>query len=109
MPYAHEYRAAALRLHRLADNLPPTARAATVDVGGFVGGPLATLLTDALAAHRASVDRAAGELDRLARICTRRAAICEAYAAELARHRRDATAWLPWSRPPAPPAWWVDA
>lgn len=107
MPTAPEYRAAALRLRRLATDLPPSARAVAFDPHALAGGPLATLLQQGLDAHRTAVDRAVAELERLAGVCTRRAEICEAYVRELRRHR-DRDTWLPWSGPPEPPAWWVE-
>lgn len=107
MPNAHEYRAAALRLRRLATDLPADARAIGVDPDTLAGGPLAALVRCGLDAHRTGVDRAIAELDRLAGVCARRAEICESYARELRLHRERDDAWLGWPRPPAPPAWWV--
>ena len=108
MPNAHEYRAAALRLRRLATDLPPDARAVTIDPHELAGGPLVALMQQALDAHARCVDRAVAELDRLAGVCARRAEICDAYAREVRRDRDRAGAWLPWPGPPAPPAWWVE-
>lgn len=111
MPNANDYRAAALRLRRLAAQLPHEARVARAahapaDIAGVL---VRTTLERSLDAVDTSVLRAAEALDRLAAICDRRAEICGAYAAQLDRHRRLVATLGSSTPPPARPAWWVDA
>lgn len=109
MPNAHEYRAAALHLRRLAADLTHDCRAVRRGSETLAGGALAAMIRRALDAQYDEVTRAVSELDRLAQVCARRAEICDQYASELRRHRALSGGSAPWPRPPAPPAWWVEA
>lgn len=106
MPNSQDYRAGAYHLRRSGELLLHRSRSVrrATDPSELCAGPLRTELDRSLGAVDAAVERAAGELERLAAICDRRAEICAAYAAELARHRETFGRSVP---PPEPPAWWV--
>lgn len=110
MPDAHDYRAAAVRLRRLASQLVDDAVVvhAATDSARIAGGPVGASIERSREVIVADVERARGELDRLAEICDRRAEICARYADDLIRHRRLAEVIGRWLPEPRSPAWWVE-
>ena len=107
VPYAAEYREAAVRYTRLAENLRrQSALLSGWSVASQVGsGPVASAVAERLARVGGDLSAAAAEMVRLARVCGQRADVCAVY-------RQALNAW--WARPqfergpyPQPPFAWV--
>ena len=81
MPYAAEYREAAARYTRLAENLHrQSALLSGWSVAGQVGsGPVASAVAERLARVVGDLSAAADEMARLARVCGQRADVCALY------------------------------
>ena len=92
MPYAAEYREAAVRYTRLAENLHrQSAMLSGWSVASQVGsGPVASAVAERLARVVVDLSAAADEMARLARVCGQRADVCALY-------RQAVNAW--WARP----------
>lgn len=87
MPNGDHYRSGASRCRTLAEQyLRQSALLAGWPVAGHLGdGPAADAVADALARASAHLRTAADDLGRIAAECTRRAAICDQYRADLRR------------------------
>jgi hypothetical protein len=92
VPYAAEYREAAVRYTRLAENLHrQSALLSGWSVASQVGsGPVAAAVAERLASVVGDLSAAADEMARLARVCGQRADVCALY-------RQAVNAW--WARP----------
>ena len=110
MPTADQYHRAASQLRGLGARLVHDTLAvlAVTDPDRIAEGPIATQIRRALDAVRVDVARAQLELERLAGICDRRAAVCAQHTAEVLRHRRRSASTDGWTSPPEPPAHWVE-
>lgn len=110
MPRAQEYREAASLLRRLAARVAHDwalmQMASTPD--RIAGGPIRSLIERSHDTTDAELSRARVELERLARICDRRAVICADFVADLDRHRQLVATTGVSSSPPTPPARWVE-
>ena len=109
MPRAQDYREAAILLRRLDARLAHdwTRVRIASDPDRIAGGPTGSLIGRSIDTTHAELTRARVELERVARICDRRAEICAEFAADLVRHRQ-LVATGTWSPPPTPPARWVE-
>lgn len=110
MPRAHEYREAASLMRRLEARVAHDWALVriTSDPDRISGGPTRSVIGRSLDTTDAELARARVELDRLARICDRRAEICAGFTADLLHHRHLVATTGVWSSPPAPPARWVE-
>jgi hypothetical protein len=92
MPHAVEYRDAAARYTRMAENLHrQSALLSGWSVANQVGsGPVASAVAERLARVVGDLSAAADEMARLARVCGQRADVCAMY-------RQAVNAW--WARP----------
>ena len=108
MPNALDYRDAAGWCRRLAADLASPADRHAVDPGDVAGGPVGEVLHASLHATRGHLRQARDELERLASVCEHRAEVCAEYARAVRRHAQldVLDRWL--TRPPAPPAGWVE-
>ena len=108
MPNALDYRAAAERCRRLAADLADQADRRAVDPGDVAGGPVEEAFDASLDVTADHLRHARDELGRLASVCEHRAEICAEYARAVWRHAQldVIDRWL--TRPPAPPAAWVE-
>jgi len=106
MPRAHDYREAASWLRHLDARVAhdwARVRLAT-DPSRIVGGPTRSLIEGSFDAVDVEVARARVELERLARICDRRAEICADFTSDLLRGRPLVTTTGVAGAPPTPPA-----
>lgn len=110
MPRAHEYREAASLLRRLDARIAHDWALVriTSNPDRIADGATRSLMERSLDTTEAELTRARVELDRLARICDRRAEICAGFTADLLHHRQLVAITGVWSSPPAPPARWVE-
>lgn len=130
MPTAAEFRSAASRLRAAADDCAAVADRmwSLGDAHGVAGGRLEPLVETALTANAVGAGTVGQRCDALADLCLERAAVCDAYAADLAawsvavdRWEDRRAAWRravddggvglwPGPRParPNPPASWVE-
>lgn len=109
MSRASSYRSAAVDLRRASAQFTDIAASHRRSDASFIGatGAVAVIHDRSVEAVGAHLATAAGEADRLAAVCERRADVCDEYGRRLASWRA-----LPWTErllvaPPFPPAPWV--
>ena len=94
MPTADEFDIAAHTCREVRDELSVlVAPSSRLVEAAMVGGRLTASVDDLLDRDEFDARQAAVEVDEIAAECAWRAAVCRAYEADLADHRRDLVAW----------------